>query len=331
MQSVADNLAGKIAGKSKKLLGAIKKGFGNRPVGKRKDDQVAGPNSTSALSSTPQKPTRNPGLQSLNPFSTFKSPEEREAAKLLQSQGFNINSDNHLWAPLFWAVSNNHEAAARLVLSKDTDNKLPTIKGLYIRPLLNIAAERGYDNVVTILLDAGFDMRGEDQEGMRALSEACRMGHSSTTKLLLDRGANPDAWDNMGRGPLHKAAQNGHASCIRLLLDAGAGIEEKDRLYKTALQRAADQALKTTGPVQERYESVVALLVERGASVEYLKEIAERKRSRGAPRNPFVENVRGYFVHIGGCLTEPDPYPWGPRSRYERETGMVDPMILRWD
>ena len=39
----------------------------------------------------------------------------------------------------------------------------------------------------------------------------------------------------------------------------------------------------------------------------------------------------GYFIHIGGGLTESDPYPWVPRSRYERETGMVDPMILRWD
>jgi hypothetical protein len=41
-------LAGKIAGKLKKLLGAIKKGFGNRLVKKRKDDQVVGPNSTSS-------------------------------------------------------------------------------------------------------------------------------------------------------------------------------------------------------------------------------------------------------------------------------------------
>eukprot|EP01035_Chromulina_nebulosa_P040781 gene40781-55129_t len=87
---------------------------------------------------------------------------------------------------------------------------------------LNKAADWGYRDVVTLLLERGAHPNLADKNGKSPLHSAVDKGHRNTVAVLLERGANPNLTDNYGDTPLHKAAQNGHREIILLLLERGA-------------------------------------------------------------------------------------------------------------
>jgi ankyrin repeat protein len=89
------------------------------------------------------------------------------------------------------------------------------------------AADRGFVDVVTRLLETDVDVDHVNNLGWTALLEAIILGggddhHTEVVRLLLDAGADPNLADGDGVTPLAHARQRGYAGMARLLVEAGA-------------------------------------------------------------------------------------------------------------
>ena len=89
------------------------------------------------------------------------------------------------------------------------------------------------------LLDQGYTIAHETDDGQTPLHVAAECGLAAMCKFLLKNSAEVDALDNFGGSPLHAAAacQSGVA-VIRILVEKGADIHLKDAAGMTPLALA---------------------------------------------------------------------------------------------
>ena len=110
------------------------------------------------------------------------------------------------------------------------------------RTPLSWAAERGYEEVVKLLIGTGkVEVDSEDAFGFTPLSHAARKGHPEVVKLLLDTGK-VDV-NSKGAGywsmPFVLAISAGHEKVVRLLLgNSNVDINSKDENGRTRFWRA---------------------------------------------------------------------------------------------
>ena len=95
----------------------------------------------------------------------------------------------------------------------------PDLQDSYGRTALLLAAERGHDAVVKLLLKTGkVDVESKDEYGRTPLSWAAEEGHEAVVKLLLETGkVDVESKDKYGRTPLSWAAREGHEAVVKLL------------------------------------------------------------------------------------------------------------------
>ena len=154
------------------------------------------------------------------------------------------------------------------------------------RSALQLAAENGHPKVVSLLLDAGWDVDHDaNGGGFTPLYLAARSNQLETAKCLLLRGANIDARDNGGNmTPLHIAAQSDHKEVVRFLLMCGANQEIRSTWGETAYDRTSyDEPREVLREFSEKNMSknellqqatndgntdVVKILILQGATVE---------------------------------------------------------------
>ena len=74
----------------------------------------------------------------------------------------------------------------------------------------------------------------------RALYLAASKGHDQVVSLLLDKGANPQFSGKHGT-PLLVAALEGRLKVVELLLDKGANLKVKNERFGTPLSAAAEK------------------------------------------------------------------------------------------
>ncbi|KAI0149065.1 ankyrin repeat-containing domain protein [Pestalotiopsis sp. NC0098] len=93
----------------------------------------------------------------------------------------------------------------------------------------------------TRLIYAGFDIHGR-YLGKRqtALHYAAERGFERVVSALLENGASVDVYDLDRCTPLHLAARKGRVACVRLLLDSGADVLAEDRNGDWPLDVAED-------------------------------------------------------------------------------------------
>ena len=113
-----------------------------------------------------------------------------------------------------------------------------------VTPLL-IAAARGHESVVQVLLKAGASATHKDNRGVNALLLACAGGHINIAKLLVQEGGvKMDMKDNAGWTCLHVAASKGRADMLLVLVkELGAAINLRNKLNETPLHLAAQRGL----------------------------------------------------------------------------------------
>ena len=77
---------------------------------------------------------------------------------------------------------------------------------------MHMAIERGYMNMVKMLLDGGAHPDTEDDEGRTPLHWLLKLWHSriEMVQLLLERGADPHKADKRGKTPLQLASERGY-------------------------------------------------------------------------------------------------------------------------
>ncbi|KAK5467499.1 hypothetical protein LTS15_000472 [Exophiala xenobiotica] len=146
------------------------------------------------------------------------------------------------------------------------------------RTALSLAAKKGHEAIVRVLLERGAELDSKDNIGWTPLSWAARNGHEAVVRVLLEMGAELDSkhnngqtplsWatggaeleskDNNGQTPLSWAAEYGHEAIVRVLLEMGAELDSKDNGGRTPLSWAT----------RNGHEAMVRVLFERGAELD---------------------------------------------------------------
>jgi ankyrin repeat protein len=112
--------------------------------------------------------------------------------------------------------------------------------------------------MVELVVSAGARLDAQDREGVTPLIQAARSGDREVILKLIERGASTSLRMRTGFGDdaLSAASRGGHIEAVRALLAGGAEINASEG-NPSALAAAASQG----------EESIVALLLERGATV----------------------------------------------------------------
>lgn len=156
----------------------------------------------------------------------------------------------------------------------------------YKKTILTIAAEKGFDDIVTSLIKYGAYVNApENVKSLSPLMQAVSNGHCSTAKILIDNKATFDAKEllinaaakgcydivaflikkgvdvnlqnQLGETALTHAAKNGDEKMVNLLLDNEAIIDSPGKQIKTPLMFAAENG----------HTHIVELLINNGAGL----------------------------------------------------------------
>ncbi|KAF2971905.1 hypothetical protein GQX73_g1747 [Xylaria multiplex] len=126
---------------------------------------------------------------------------------------------------------------------------------------LHIAASRGHDRIIRILLQHQPDCNERDSDGLTPLFHACMGAYEHIATLLLDHGARLDDKDNQGRTVLHLTVLRRQEALLMALLQHSASnsvfINSYDGEGRTALHIAVDMG----------FETGVRALLEQGANL----------------------------------------------------------------
>ncbi len=167
---------------------------------------------------------------------------------------------------LHMAVSNGHEAVAKLLLRRrSVDADMQDEDGL--SPLMK-AACNGHAKIAQLLLEKGANTRTTDSNGGTALMMAAEGGHEEVARLLLRRGAEAWATNKAGQSPLQIAKSKGHHRVIKLLEDE-ASLDHRDskgptrRTTGSTLEEKREGTVSTPAiPIEQTVERAKSLLAE---------------------------------------------------------------------
>jgi len=89
---------------------------------------------------------------------------------------------------------------------------------------LIVAAMKGHEACVCVLIAAKADMAYEDIHGWTALHLAAYNNRASICHMLVDEGASLTAVNRYGQTPLELAKARGNAECVAILEAAEAAV-----------------------------------------------------------------------------------------------------------
>ncbi|KAJ8125404.1 hypothetical protein O1611_g8235 [Lasiodiplodia mahajangana] len=158
------------------------------------------------------------------------------AVNAVDGSSFNVSA-------LLWAVStDNSEIVKHLLTRKDIDvnQKLAGHRGINV---LHRSALGGQVDVMRLLLsDERVAIDSGDDSQHTALMMAAIRGYDKIVALLLEKGANVEARDVCGNRPLLIAIICGSLECVRLLIQHGADYKFKDNLGGGILHGCAGES-----------------------------------------------------------------------------------------
>ncbi|KAE8829711.1 hypothetical protein HRS9122_09526 [Pyrenophora teres f. teres] len=109
---------------------------------------------------------------------------------------------------------------------------------------IHMAAKKGHDRILRLLLDKDPDCNGKDSDGTTPLMLAVSGGYEDVTDTLLRHGARIAEVDNQQRSALHWAVANRREAVLRILLEHCAPdltvINGYDNSGRTPLHMAVD-------------------------------------------------------------------------------------------
>ena len=145
--------------------------------------------------------------------------------------------------------------------------------------LLTWAADKGYRDVVELLLDKGAKPNKADPDHHRQtpLHMAANKGHCHVVQLLIDRGAEPNKCDMEARTPLYWAVVKGYKDVVKILIEGGADPNE---YHESGHQFSCRRG------IHEEEKTVIDLAAELGH-----KELVQLLLVSGARPNKALENM----------------------------------------
>ena len=165
---------------------------------------------------------------------------------------------------------------------------------------LMLAAERGYDEVVSILHYSGEKIDKRTLRGETAIFLAAKNGHCNTVNLLLKLGADLTDVNKDGETLLITATKNGHEDVVEFLIGSNIDMEIVDSEGATALMWASFYG----------YREIAEILLENGAEINPQK----------SQSNAIMWSILGKSKLLFNLLTKE---LWGDsfNPNYRSETG----------
>ena len=141
-----------------------------------------------------------------------------DIVKLLLDAGMNTNVvDECHMTPLHRAVVNEDILSVELLTFSDPEKTALDIKSNAGRTALHIAAEKGNNDIVKLLLSAGANIDAQCKADFTPLHTAVKHGHTETVKLLLDNGADKSMENRYGKTAKYIAAELKSVEILSLL------------------------------------------------------------------------------------------------------------------
>ena len=165
------------------------------------------------------------------------------------------------------------------------------------------------------LIEAGADVRAQNNYGINAMLLAADISSTELIQLLLRHGADANTSNVDGETPLHLVSRAGNIEAATLLLKAGAKVDAREQFgEQTPLMWA----------VVRRHPEMVAFLIKNGADVnarsairDYQRVATAESRSKSLDRGGFTplmyaarENCRecaDILLDAGADVNMPDP------------------------
>ena len=121
------------------------------------------------------------------------------------------------YTPLMLAALRGNEEIVDLLISKGANVNVATKWGA---TALTRAAQDGHLFIVELLLSNGAEINQSEYDGYTALSRAAMNGHEQIVKILLSKKANLNIRTKHGHTALTLAQENRHSRIVKLLQDA---------------------------------------------------------------------------------------------------------------
>ncbi|XP_078079030.1 fibronectin type 3 and ankyrin repeat domains protein 1 [Mustelus asterias] len=178
-------------------------------------------------------------------------------------------------------MKNDVEEVCRILQSGNV--KVDILDELGFPPLM-VAAQKGYQRMVEILITFGADVNKKNGSGKDSLMLACFAGHLDVVKCLRRFGATWESRDNGGSSALHWAADGEHLSVIEWMIKDGCKVDITDgHSLWTPLMRVAALNGNT---------EVASILIKAGANVNL------QDRMGKTPLMIAVLNSHDTLVHL---------------------------------
>ncbi|KAL2832516.1 ankyrin repeat-containing domain protein [Aspergillus cavernicola] len=158
--------------------------------------------------------------------------------------------------PIQGTINGSHTEVFKLLLGKGAQtvmslfslkaDRRETMLHLAVGKNISIAAERGYTDVLRVLVSHKADIHMADKMHRTPLYWVTSKGHVSTIKLLLETGAHVEAGKQDGKpgnSPLFAAVNIGNHEAVNILLGNGANTNTnpRDTRQRTPLIKAASK------------------------------------------------------------------------------------------
>jgi ankyrin len=154
------------------------------------------------------------------------------AKKFMEAEGFPTDGSHdgaNLWIACF---DGDFETVERLVKK---GVKMDEAKD----PVINIAAQFGFLDIVRFLVESGMSPDIMSKSGGTPLLVAAYGGHLETVQYLVSKGADVKKAGSGGWTPLHSAAHRNRTQVASFLIENGANVSAPDQTGKTPLHLAA--------------------------------------------------------------------------------------------
>eukprot|EP00833_Pecoramyces_ruminatium_P013063 jgi/Orpsp1_1/1187095/evm.model.d7180000055344.1 len=139
------------------------------------------------------------------------------------SQKYDINYKNYMLGKF---VSKTFEY--------EDNSKFKNEKGWGYSPLI-IACEKGYQDIVRILIENGVDVNKENNNEDTPLIIACEHGNQDIVRILIDNKADVNKENKNGDTPLIIACEKSNQDIVRILIDNEADVNKENKNRDTPL------------------------------------------------------------------------------------------------
>jgi len=157
---------------------------------------------------------------------------------------YNIDVENNeCQTPLYWACEKGFSDIVPILLDHGASVDAVDSFGCSV---IHAAARSGKEDIVSMLVEANANVNVGVKSKPSCLHYAAEKGNKEMLEVLLGANADITKSYNKSKGtPLHCASREGHANIISLLVDAGVNVEATCGMGKTALHYACTPEVLT--------------------------------------------------------------------------------------